>query len=329
MNDKGNNSYTSASGHFPMKMFLNDEVFFRMRQDGIVIPVHVQLYPTNKCNLNCEFCSCSEREKELEIDYDEIVRVMGDMRVLGCQGVTISGGGEPCLHPRISDVISHLNFVGIKVGLVTNGLLLDKVDTDALNNMVWCRVSFDGSREFWDKLEPVLSKAIERAPDVDWALSYVLDKNHKTDIFNDLVRYAKSNFFTHIRVVDDILNPIEGEMERVRKETEHVLGDCSDLIIWQNRETFKPGTDKCYISLLKPIISPDGFSYPCCGTQFASMDATRNLHKSMNMGKSIDLVNRVMNQKFFDGRVCERCFYMHYNDWIKSVLSGTEHIEFV
>jgi len=55
MNKK--DSYTAADA-FPIKVLKNS-----ILQNGKIKPFHIQLYPTNVCNLNCSFCSCANRNR--------------------------------------------------------------------------------------------------------------------------------------------------------------------------------------------------------------------------------------------------------------------------
>src|SRR5665647_2876231 len=114
------NSYTSA-GSVPYKMFRNGKLLSFL-EAKIIPQVHVQFIPTNRCNLGCSFCSCSERDKDLEMPISEVEEMVPFLKTLGCQSVTITGGGEPLMHPNIGGIIRLFVEDGIKVGLVTNGL---------------------------------------------------------------------------------------------------------------------------------------------------------------------------------------------------------------
>ena len=84
-------SYTAASV-YPVKVLQSaDAVDWRR----CVMPIHVQLNPTNACNLECEFCSCSARDKKIRLPFDLIKDMMVMFKRLGMKAVTITGGGEP------------------------------------------------------------------------------------------------------------------------------------------------------------------------------------------------------------------------------------------
>jgi len=64
-------SYSSAN-IFPMKIFRNYDLINFILKHKMIIPYHLQFNPTNKCNFNCSFCSCSNRDRELEFDFRDL-----------------------------------------------------------------------------------------------------------------------------------------------------------------------------------------------------------------------------------------------------------------
>ena len=80
-------------------------------QNGTWKPIELTLAPTDKCNLNCVFCSVKNREMD-ELDFEQLIKTLVDFKELGLKSVVLSGGGEPTLYPRINELIAsnkHLN----------------------------------------------------------------------------------------------------------------------------------------------------------------------------------------------------------------------------
>ena len=75
-------SFTSASV-FPTKLLHKKVV-----EDGKIIPIHPQIYVTNKCNLNCDFCSCCDRQKKLEMKFVEVIEVIDVLADRGTKAIT-------------------------------------------------------------------------------------------------------------------------------------------------------------------------------------------------------------------------------------------------
>jgi len=323
-------SFTAASV-FPAKLLANAELVRKIMKEKKIPPIHVQLNVTNRCNLNCQFCSCSKRDRKLELSCEEIMEIMKKARKAGCKSCTITGGGEPLMHPRISDIIRGINAEKIEIGLVTNGLLLGQVPADVFKRITWIRVSSADDREFTDEYGRMLGAAVERGMDVDWAFSHVVGSKPNYDTIVKIIKFANNYAFTHVRLVSDLLdlNAVE-DMSTIKRKLKKRVDD--SLVIYQGRKTFERGKWGCYISLLKPVITPDGRIVACCGWQYRKKNPSRDYDTkdSMGLAKDIDkLYEKQAWQACFDGSGCDRCYYMDYNRALKILLSDLRHKEFV
>jgi organic radical activating enzyme len=297
----------------PYKIFKNRQVVDSLSV-GNIKPVHVQYIPTNRCNLHCSFCSCENRDRGQEMGATEAVEMCSRLSALGCQAVTITGGGEPLLHPDIGAIIID-GFManGIEVGLVTNGTLFDR--QDFLGELTWCRISCSDERELDFG---TIQESVTGYPDVGWALSYVLSENPDVDNLRKHVGFAQKNNMTHVRVVADLLGADSVPMDKVKK----LVG--SPLVVWQDRKDHTAGVPACLLSLMKPVIGPDGSVYPCCGVQYATEPPSLDLTDSMVMGNW-----RNMPLPPFPGGMCVRCYYGEYNHALAAMVGHIEHVAFV
>ena len=308
-------SYSAASV-FPAKL-LHQKVI----EDGKIIPIHPQIYITNKCNLNCEFCSCSDRQKTLETKFDEVKEVIDVLADRGAKAITFSGGGEPLVHPKINEIIAYTGLRGVESGLVSNGVALDKLQSH--DNLTWCRISSDDNRvPSYSSIE----KAVKINSKTNWAFSHVITKNPNYQIMKDMILFSNWHNFTHVRLVSDLtdLDNVPS-MEEVKKN----LGEIDDnKVIYQGRKDSTRGIKDCYLSLMKPVIAPEGV-FPCCGSQYAIQGQDRNMVDAMKMGDIKDLPDILDKQKYFDGSVCDICYYQQYNEALKKLLDKPEHLNFV
>ncbi len=309
-------SYTAA-GIFPKKLIKRKVI----RKDKTIVPIHAQLILTNHCNLNCSFCSCSDRQKSLELDFDEIKKVLDILSERGSKSITITGGGEPLLHPKINEVIDYARKKHLKIGLVTNGILLKRLKIH--DNITWCRISSDDSRiPSYDLIE----SAIKINPKIGWAFSHVVTRKPNYIIIKNLIKFANKHNFTHVRLVSDLFDLDNvPDMQEVKRN----LGKIEDnIVIYQGRKESTKGTKDCYISLLKPVIGPEGI-FPCCGVQYSINGQPRDMIKKMRMGKLKDLPKILDNQKHFDGSICDVCYYKGYNDFLAILKQKIDHKDFV
>ena len=321
------NNYTAADA-IPIKLLSNYEIIKTMREDGIIRPVHAQFIPTNKCNMNCPFCSCAEDDRETEMSLEDATTIINDLARLGCKGVTITGGGEPILHPHINTIIELFIEAGIEVGFVSNGLLLHTVDPEVFNKVTWCRISNGDFRTFTDNYKEKLQEIVSACPDVDWAFSHVVSDKHNIDEMVRIITFANENNFTHVRLVADLFNPDDINMDLVKNGLEEKWIDI-DKVIFQGRKDPEHG-GPCYICYLKPLIGADCRVYNCCGVQYALEEPTKNLPKELSLGSAFDL-EEIMNESHhaFDGSICHKCYYMNYNRVLGGLFDDIEHQSFV
>jgi hypothetical protein len=219
------------------------------------------------------------------------------------------------------------------VGLITNGTLLDKLPTLALRRLTWCRISVADTRLLTQTLYNTMDKAVRSAPEVDWGFSYVI--TNKNSIFEsttliDYVQFAWERQFTHVRVVDDLLNLDRAvNMEHVRCNVEHYYPNAKNIMVYLSRKKYVAGCGDCRISLLRPIIGADGEIYPCCGTSSAHAEMDLALPKNMSLGHISQMEKIWKDQAYFNGDQCSRCYYDEYNQVLNSYFSDITHHNFV
>ena len=86
-------------------------------------PERIQIEITNRCNYTCGMCpreSFNLPEKDIPLDlFKKIID-----RLDTSYNITLTGWGEPLLHPALMDMIVYTKDKGHNVGVTTNGLLL-------------------------------------------------------------------------------------------------------------------------------------------------------------------------------------------------------------
>ena len=320
-------SFTAADS-IPLKVLLDKELIHHVHHHNRLIPVHIQFLPTNRCNMNCNFCSCSERNQNLEIDFNLASSIIAECRKAGTKAVTITGGGEPLLYPYFSELVDCFVENRIKIGLVTNGLLLHKVPKETLDKITWCRISNDDNRLFEGAYRDLLASAITASLKVDWAFSHVVSGTPNLDEISRIIEFANTHTFTHIRLVADLFQPEDVDMNTL-KETLRSRGVDDAKVVYQGRKAFERGGD-CYIGYLKPLIGPDGKIYACCGVQYAFEVPSKDLPQELCLGDALQINTILENSNIpLDGSRCVKCYYMNYNTLLRGMLMSVVHKEFV
>lgn len=318
-------SYTAASS-FPIKVAINESIIAAAK-NGFIPPVHMQLNPTNKCNLNCQFCSCAGRDKNQELDIKLAFSIMEEFVELGMESVTITGGGEPLLYPYLFAIISYLHMRGVKVGLVTNGILLSKQNPVMLDMLTWCRISHSDERKFTSRYEADISRIRDKV-NIDWAFSYVVGTTPDYSNVAKIIEYANEKNFTHVRLVADLYDVEDVPMKEVERQMKE-RGIDDGKVIYQARVDSTPG-GPCYIGFLKPVVGPDSKIYTCCGAQYAFPGDYRCYPEQLCLGDAMNIVDIYEKSSMpFDGSICQTCYYMNYNRLLGSMLGNIDHKEFV
>lgn len=122
----------------------------------IPAPILVTVDPTNRCNLDCQWCNArfirSKRKRSLSAkalcDISDFLPKWKNASGIGpgVQAACIAGGGEPLMNSHTGEFIDRLIHHQIEVGVVTNGLLIDTI-IDALAQSTWVGVSVDAGSE--------------------------------------------------------------------------------------------------------------------------------------------------------------------------------------
>jgi organic radical activating enzyme len=254
---------------------------------------------------------------------------MTEFKRVGCEAVTITGGGEPLCHPDFEEIITQIKRMGIEIGLVTNGVLLHKIQKTVLNQITWCRISHDDYRAFDTEYQEHLERTVKDAYKVDWAFSYVLTRKPDYDNIAKIIKFANEHKFTHVRIVSDLLD-LGSIMNMDIVKMEMKKRDIDDhIVIYQGRKDWVKGEKKCYMSLLKPTVAANGYLYPCCGAQYAEKEPSRAYGETMRFCHWTEIAHTWKEQKTFDGSICEKCYYMDYITALRIMVSDLEHKAFI
>lgn len=278
-------SFTAADA-IPVKLLQNHNLVKNIVQNKIIPPLHVQLIPTNRCNLKCSFCSCSNENRNIEMTKEQAVNIAFELKKLDTEGVTVTGGGEPLLWPYLPDLLIQLSALGIKTGLVTNGVLLSKQNPEILNHLTWCRISQGDTREKWaPRFLDRLSGIINQTPNVGWAFSYVVSEFPDYNKIMKFIHFANDHEFTHVRLVADLLCTDKIPMNEVKYNIGNLIRDMDIKVpvIFQDRNKPEKG-ENCRVCYLRPVITPDMKVYACCGAQYAMEKPTLNFPPELCLG---------------------------------------------
>lgn len=321
MNEINKHSYTAASS-FPAKLFADDSVLQMVREHRIR-PLHVQINMQNKCPLKCGFCSCANRDFDYEMPYDQLISISETLIKLGAVAFTNTGGGECLAYEKFGEYVDYLRNKKMEISLTTNGVLFNKHNLSFIDKLAWCRVSLSDERDLCPtELEEALKHKTE------WSFSYVVTEGRLDRIIR-AIEFANKHNFTHVRIVDDILGNTVS-LDHI-KDTLAKHNINTSRIIWQGRKEYTKGSKMCLVSLLKPNIDVYGNLTGCCGVQVASNPPALDFTRVFRVCDSKGIEDAYKNQKYFNGSVCERCYYSDYNAVLGAMWNANDlkHKEFL
>lgn len=261
---------------------------------------YVVIYPTNKCNLRCIYCS-SPYKKTPEMTTEQWFSVIDQIADLGCLRVTIVGG-EPLVRPDIGELIGRIRDRGMACVLASNGLLV-KRRIDQLERLSTLVLSLDGVGQPNDSVRgegvfEAVQEAIGVAKRAGIPVKINAVMSSKTiPFFDEFVDFAKRNELSYTVSImrsgaPDLwyqASTIKGDDEEIRStliKTADLLKTDSSVLhsettyrysaLWRDYSVDRLEADevsandplvrlgpKCQAGRYYLSISPSGNVYPC------------------------------------------------------------------
>lgn len=123
----------------PKKIFFHQERITQLLKQEMPTPVCIEIDPADGyCNQSCKDCSYESNKKKTIrlINTKLLVDTLFELKQSGVLSIEWVGGSEPTLHPDISLFISTARKLGLKSGVVTNGVLLKRIYPNIINGDV-------------------------------------------------------------------------------------------------------------------------------------------------------------------------------------------------
>ncbi len=117
------------------KLFCHPERLSAFWDSEPVVPITVEIHPTNKCNQACRYCTVPHND--VTMGDAELADLLDQCKDICVEGVVFSGGGEPLLGPTETNR-------EMPTGLITNGSVKPK-DESLWGRFEWVRFSVDTS----------------------------------------------------------------------------------------------------------------------------------------------------------------------------------------
>ena len=335
-----------------------------LKTKKIVAPVHVRIKPINACNHDCWYCAYhvdwlsvgSQMEYNDVLPNEKLFEIANDVIEMGVKAVTFSGGGEPLLHPKITECIEILGKAGIKVAALTNGTNIKGKVADALANYgSWVRISMDGwdgpsyakarniKEDEFGKVMENIRKFAERKSACVIGVSFIVEENNFEHLFEfaSLVKEAGGN---HVSFSGCVIANTSKEINeyhdkykaRVSEEINRaklLVGEDFDVIDSYHNlgDRFDKDYHSCPFMQFQTIIGADSKVYTCHDKVYTDEGLLGSIENQSFKDFWFSEENRRKIQGLDPSRDCpHHCVADKRNQLILDYLNTDErHIEFV
>jgi MoaA/NifB/PqqE/SkfB family radical SAM enzyme len=258
------------------------------RDTGRTRPVHMGLHITNRCTHACPACNGGRGEGELTAA--QAISVATQARDLGVKAITFGGGGDPLAHPDAAVILDAVTRMGMAVGVITNGAILDGTLARILcEQCAWVRVSLDAGTP--ERYAEVHGKSADFATTLlnlrmlgTWAgrkatlgVSYLTDASAWEDLEPATV-IAKNHGADYI-----IFRPFDGDTfdcsNLIDLAADYLSDDQFQVVRHYERiQNPERSYTRCHAMRFVIEVSPEGFVYPCCHWKNRGVFAYGNIH---------------------------------------------------
>jgi len=286
-------------------------------------PISIELDLTNKCQNNCSFCMYTEFRKKHNVNLDKIVciNLFKNLRTLGTSSITFTGGGEPTLHPNFIDIILESKRLGFKIGLLTNGILINSF-IDYLDQFEFIRVSLDsGNRAVYRKIKKndtfntvinniklMRKKKEQMKIKTVIGASFVVCEENETTI--EQAQQVIGQFVDYLQIKPEIHNL---KIHEISKRNSNIIG-----IV----KRYKPTSLlPCQIAGLVGSISATGDVYFCCQTKGNANFTFGNIYN--------ESFSKIWERRKTITPNIDKCVPCRYMNYAKELEKYKKEIEFI
>lgn len=251
-----------------------------LKEGGICKPRMAILGTTYKCNQNCHYCFFKHMKKDnTTMTKEQMFNVVDQVSDFGIKGLEFCGAGEPLMAPGIEDVFEYAASKGLKLGLLTNGVLFnDRIMEIFLRVGSYVRFSLD-------TVDKKLYKKIRGADNCEEVMQNIKNASFYKKRFNlscqVSVKVGVSEEISY-KQIQEIMNFIDGkhihsvqvknlwDNKGIYYNTKITAIDLKKKIESHGHKFFrkvkfrKQMREKCWITPVQTDIDPYGDVYLCC-----------------------------------------------------------------
>lgn len=256
---------------------------------------------TNKCNLNCSFCSIDNNVKrEMRIEEFELIL----KRINHYSNyVYLHVKGEPLIHSRFKEILNLCKKYNKQVNITTNGTLLKKTVVDIVNSKIVRQINISMHSLTSDKyLNDILKsvKYILDNSDIQVVLRFWALENNK---FTNLETIVIDNIISFFNLDKNIIDRIK--IDKNIKLLNNIYLNKEDLFEWPNLESeYYNEFGGCHGLKTHIGILVDGTIVPCCLDSKGIINLGNIFDSDLSDILNSNKVKNII-KGFNDNKVCE------------------------
>jgi radical SAM protein with 4Fe4S-binding SPASM domain len=317
--------------------------------------------------MDCVFCNFhSENESGFydnfsrgqELSTAECARFLDEFSGLGGKAVTFCGSGETTIHPGFIDICGTAERLGLKMGLITNGVSLRRPEIfDCVSStQTWVRISLSAGSaetfsratrsrpEYFEEILGNIRRLKERSVREEFriGINYVVTLDNYAEILRalELVRAEGADYIRfepefYSALGHEMLVEKMGEIVSLLRQASSLADSRFQVSIPKLDRGPMDKTDKvegafsqCHYSNFVVSIGTDGNLYPCpqvhLNDKYRIGNVTRDGYKRVFFGE---------NRKEWMGKnptrmaLCKTCFYRPQNELLQIVKNRAADLE--
>ena len=266
---------------------------------------------TNICNLKCEFCPETSRNKQLmDIEkFDEIIKKIYKHTNLVCLHVK----GEPLLHNQLEEILKILEKYNLKSNITTNGTLIKENIQIIKNSKAVRQINFSIHSITQNKIfnKKYLQNIFESVDDLEdiiisyrlWNLRNIKENKINADIIKEI-----ENYYNIQNLKQEL---IKKEFFKIRKNifiNQDIIFTWPDL---NKKRIIEKG--RCLALKEQVAILVDGTVVPCCLDNNGDIPLgnifEESLENILNNPKSIEIKKNFENS-LITCDLCKTCGFL-------------------
>jgi len=284
-----------------------------------IAPLHVSVWPTLRCQCKCSYCCCRNTvdRNVKDLDINKFIIAIDALSKYGTKAIEFSGGGEPLLWMPLNESVKYIKSKDIKLSLISNGLLIDKVPEEILKVFSWIRISLQSIKH----AESIDFDKISKFTKI--SASYIVGNDiSDLSIIESLYNFAKNKKIV-IRIAIQRPNSLDRE---------NLIGNCVDSFGDPIFFSWKAANQSicCYMAWIRAAIDWRGKFLPCPAMQLSS-ESEGKIPNDFSLCNIEDLEKWILDNPPRDlGYKCQFCNCgKEHNDFIYNCLKEIPDAEFV